>query len=142
MLLERVDPFLSEFDRMTRHAFGTLDGVGMPMDVIRRPDELVVTVDLPGVAADAIGLTVENSVLTITAERRSQHGEEDQVLTQERFDGTISRRLRVPQWVDAEAVTAECVDGVLTVHLPVAEASKPRRIDVAVGSARTQQIES
>lgn len=134
MLLERVDPFLSEFDRLARHAFGALDGVGMPMDVIRRPDELVVTVDLPGVAAEAIGVTVENHVLTITAERRSQHSEDDQVVTQERFDGTISRRLRVPEWVDAEGVTAACVDGVLSVHLPLAEKAKPRRIEVGVSA--------
>ncbi|HEU5033527.1 MAG TPA: Hsp20/alpha crystallin family protein [Mycobacteriales bacterium] len=142
MLLERVDPFLAEFDRLTQRAFGGVDGIGMPMDVIRRADELVVTVDLPGVASDKMSLTVENHVLTIAAERRGGYGDGDQLLAQERFDGTISRRLRVPDWVDAEAVTADYVDGVLTVHLPLAEKAKPRRIEVSVGKAQQAQIES
>src|SRR3954471_7786922 len=107
MLLERLDPFLAEFDRLTPHTFGTADGVGLPMDVIRRGEELVVRVDLPGVPADSINLTVENHVLTISAERRARYGENDNVLTQERFDGVISRRLRVPDWVDAESVAAD-----------------------------------
>jgi len=138
MLLERFDPFLAEFDRLTQHTFGSADGVGMPMDVLRHGEELVVRVDLPGVAADKINVTVENRVLTIAAERRSSYGEGDQILTQERFDGVISRRLRVPEWVDADTVTAEYVDGVLTVHLPLAEKAKPRRIEVTGGTTQTQ----
>ena len=138
MLLERFDPFLAEFDRLTQRTFGTSDGVGLPMDVVRRGEELVVRVDLPGVPADKINLTVENAVLTISAERRATYGEGDQVLAQERFDGVISRRLRVPDWVDADAVTADYADGVLTVTLPLAEKAKPRRIEIGTGSRQTQ----
>ena len=138
MLLERFDPFLAEFDRLTQRTFGSADGVGLPMDVLRRGEELVVRVDLPGVAADKINLTVENHVLTITAERRASYGEGDQILAQERFDGAISRRLRVPDWVDSDTVTADYTDGVLTVHLPLAEKAKPRRIEVNGGSAQSQ----
>ena len=136
MLLDRVDPFLAEFDRLTQRAFGTADGVGLPMDIIRRGDELIVHVDLPGVPNDKINLMVENHVLTISAERRSAYGEGDKVLAQERFDGTITRRLRVPDWVDAEAVKASYADGVLTVSLPLAEKAKPRRIQVDGAAAQ------
>jgi HSP20 family protein len=130
MLLERFDPFIAEFDKLTQRTFGTADGVGLPMDVIHRDDALVVRADLPGVAADSINVTLENRMLTITAERRAAYGEGDNVLLQERFDGEISRRLRVPEWVDADAVAADYVDGVLTVRLPLAERAKPRRITV------------
>ena len=130
MLLERFDPFLSEFDRLTQRAFGAAGGVALPMDIVRRGEELVVRVDLPGVPEDQINLTVENHVLTISAERRAAYGEGDQVLAQERFDGVITRRLRVPEWVDAETVSANYTDGVLTVTLPLAEKAKPRRIQV------------
>lgn len=141
MLLERFDPFLAEFDRLTQRTFGTAGGVGLPMDVIRRGEELVVRVDLPGVQSDKIDLTVENHILTISAERRAAYGEGDNVLTQERFDGVISRRLRVPEWVDTDAVSADYTDGVLTVTLPLAEKAKPRRIEI--GAAQTQtSIES
>jgi len=138
MLLDKVDPFLAEFDRLAQRSFGLLDGVGLPMDVIRHNDELIVTVDLPGVTPDKISLTVENRVLTISAERRSKYGEGTQILTQERFDGTISRRLRVPDWVNAESVTADYVDGVLTVHLPLAEQAKPRHVQISVGTPQAQ----
>lgn len=136
MLLERFDPVLAEFDRLTQRAFGTADGVGLPMDIVRRGEELVVRVDLPGVPSDKIDLTVENHVLTISAERRASYGDNDQVLAQERFDGVITRRLRVPEWVDSEAVSADYTDGVLTVTLPLAEKAKPRRIDVNTSAAQ------
>jgi HSP20 family protein len=144
MLLDRLDPFVAEFDRLTQRAFGTADGagLGLPMDVLRHGEELVVKVDLPGVPADKIGLTVENQVLTITAERRADYAEGTQVLAQERFDGTITRRLRVPEWVDAESVTADYTDGVLTVHLPLAEKAKPRRIQINTGAAQHAELNS
>jgi HSP20 family protein len=141
MLLERVDPYLAEFDRLTQRVLGTTQGAGLPMDVIRRGDELVISLDVPGAAADKIGITLENQVLTISAERRPNYGETDAVLAQERFEGTVSRRVRIPDWVNAENVTAEYVDGVLTVRLPLADKAKPRQIQVTTG-ASAQQIEA
>ncbi|HVT64375.1 MAG TPA: Hsp20/alpha crystallin family protein [Mycobacteriales bacterium] len=141
MLLERFDPFLAEFDRLAQRTLGTADGVGLPMDIVRSGDDLVVHMDLPGVKADEVKITLENRTLTISAQRRSAYAEGDQVLIQERFDGEISRRVRVPEWVDAEAVAADYVDGVLTVRLPLAERAKPRVIAVN-GTSATAQIES
>ena len=138
MLLDRFDPFLAEFDRITQRALGTTEGAGMPLDVLRRKDELVVRFDLPGVPADKIGLTVENHTLTVTAERHAGYGDTEQVLVQERFDGTMTRRLRIPDWVDGEAVEADYHDGVLSVRLPLAEKAKPRRIEVRSGTSQTQ----
>lgn len=138
MLLERMDPFLAEFDRLTQRTLGIANGVGLPMDVIRRADELLVTVDLPGVASDQITIDLENHVLTISAERHATYGEDDQVLLQERFDGAVSRRLRVPDWVDTDQVSATHVDGVLTVRLPLADRAKPRRIEVAGADKQTE----
>jgi len=141
MLLERIDPFLAEFDRLTQRTFGTTDGVGLPMDVIRHEEALEVRVDLPGIAHDSIEVTLDNRLLTINAERRAAYPEGAQLVLQERFDGAISRRLRVPDWVDAEAVKADYVDGVLSVMLPLAERAKPRRITIA-GTAEQSAIES
>ncbi|HWB68171.1 MAG TPA: Hsp20/alpha crystallin family protein [Mycobacteriales bacterium] len=141
MLLERIDPFLAEFDRMSKHVLGSADG-GAAMDVIRRGDELVVRFDLPGVAVDAIGVTVENRTLTVAAERHTVYGEGDQLLLQERFDGTVTRRLRIPEWVDGARVDADYVDGVLTVRLPLAEQAKPRKIEVRPGEPARTAIDS
>ncbi|HWA67757.1 MAG TPA: Hsp20/alpha crystallin family protein [Mycobacteriales bacterium] len=134
MLLERFDPFLAEFDRVAQRTLGTADGIGLPMDIVRSGDDLVVRMDLPGVVEQDISITLENRTLTIAAPRRTAYGEGDQVLLQERFDGEISRRVRVPEWVDGEAVTADYNAGVLTVHLPLAERAKPRTITVGAGA--------
>lgn len=141
MLLERFDPFLAEFDRLAQRTLGTADGVGLPMDIVRSGDDLIVRMDLPGVKADDVKITLENRTLTIGAQRRTTWAEGDQVLVQERFDGEISRRVRVPEWVDAEAVAADYVDGVLTVRLPLAERAKPRVISVN-GATTPAVIES
>jgi HSP20 family protein len=141
MLLERFDPFLAEFDRIAQRTLGTADGVGLPMDVVKSGDDLIVRMDLPGVKADDVKITLENRTLTISAQRRTTWADGDQVLVQERFDGEISRRVRVPEWVDGDAVAADYADGVLTVRLPLAERAKPRVI--AVNGASTQaEIES
>jgi len=137
MLLDRFDPFLAEFDRLAARALGP-DTAAMPMDVVRQGDELVVRFDLPGVASDKISLTVENHTLTVAAERHASYGEGEQVLVQERFDGTTTRRLRVPDWVDGERVSADYVDGVLCVRLPLAEQAKPRRVEIRTGTSTPQ----
>ena len=131
-----ADPFLAEFDRLAQQVFGTAEGAGMPVDVTRRGDELVVRFDVPGVRGDAISLSLENHVLSVTATRHAEYGEDEKVLVQERFDGTMTRRIRVPEWVDAERVAAEHADGVLTVVLPVAEQAKPRKIEIRSTSSQ------
>jgi len=137
-MLVSADPFVAEFDRLAQQVFGTADGAGMPVDVVRRRDALLIRFDVPGVDRDSIGLTLESHVLTVTAERHARYGDEEKVLVQERFDGTMTRRLRVPDWVDGERVSADCSDGVLTVLLPVAERAKPRRIEIRPGAAGEQ----
>ena len=136
-----ADPFLAEFDRLAQQVFGTAEAAGMPVDVTRRGDDLVVRFDVPGVRGEDITLSLENHVLTVTATRHAQYGEGEKVLVQERFDGTMTRRLRVPEWVDGERVSAEHGDGVLTVVLPVAEQAKPRKIEIRP-TATQQSISS
>jgi HSP20 family protein len=134
-MLVNNDPFLAEFDRLAQQVFGAGgDGVGMPIDVVRRGDGLVVCVDVPGVPAGSIGLDLDDHVLTITAERHAAYGEDTTILAQERFDGTMTRRLRVPDWVDTERVTADHADGVLTISLPIAEKARPRKISIQASS--------
>jgi len=137
MLLERFDPFLAEFDRLTNRAFSA-EGGTLPMDVVRHGEDLVIRVDLPGVPADKIGITVENQTLTLSVERHPTYGDGEQVLLQERFDGTMTRRLRIPDWADAEAITADYADGVLTLTLKVAEKARARRVEVRMTPTQAQ----
>ena len=109
--------------------------MSFPMDAYRRGDEFRVELDLPGVDADSIDLTVEQSVLTVRAERRFQPQENDEVVVSERPQGTFSRQLILSQTLDAENLRAEYVDGVLRLTIPVAERAKPRKIEIERGSS-------
>src|ERR1700739_1331618 len=69
-MLMRTHPF-RELDRFTQQVFGTTARpAAMPMDAYRHGDSFYIHLDLPGVDADSIGLTVETKVLTGRAERR------------------------------------------------------------------------
>ena len=68
-MLMRTDPF-RELDRFTQQVFGTAARpAAMPMDAYRHGDSFYIHLDLPGVDADSIGLTVEQNVLTVRADR-------------------------------------------------------------------------
>ncbi|HLG91845.1 MAG TPA: Hsp20/alpha crystallin family protein [Acidimicrobiales bacterium] len=136
-MLVRFDPF-RELDRLAQQVWGGLGRFGaMPMDVWRRGDRLVASFDLPGVPADSIHLTVEDNVLTVSAERKEQPAEEAEVLVAERPQGSFSRQLLLADGLDTDKIEARYDNGVLTVEIPVAEHAKPRRIEIHTdGAAR------
>ncbi len=145
-MLMRTDPF-RELDRLTQQFFGGTPGTWskpatMPLDAYRNGDEFVVHFDLPGVAPDSIDLQVEQNVLTVRAERRPVHTADDvQTVLSERPLGVFSRQLFLSDTLDAEHIDAGYDAGVLTLRIPVAERSKPRKIQVNAADDR-QKIEA
>lgn len=141
-MLMRTDPF-RELDRVAQQVFGTnARPVAMPIDAFRQGDEFVVTFDLPGVAADSIDLTVERNVLTVHAERRRSADDGVELIVGERPTGTFSRQLFLAETLDTERLSADYVDGVLTVRLPVKEQAKPRRVNVSSGHTDRTSIDA
>ena len=139
-MLMRTDPF-RDFDRLAEAVFGTQSRpVSMPMDAYRHGDVFVVALDLPGVEADSIDLTVERNVLTIHAERRPTIAEDAERVVGERTYGTFSRQLFLGDTLDAEHLTAQYDDGVLTIRIPVAEQAKPRRIEIDRSHKQQHQL--
>ena len=130
-MLMRWDPF-NELDRLTE---GVLGGrrPSIPMDALRREGELVVHFDLPGVDPQSIELTVQDKVLTVTAERGFEPRADDEVLVAERPAGTFARRLFLGDQLDLDNLNASYDAGVLTVTIPVVEAAKPRKIEISSG---------
>ncbi|MFL6115716.1 MAG: Hsp20/alpha crystallin family protein [Catenulispora sp.] len=132
------DPF-REFDRLAGQMFGTAAGGGvgtlaMPMDVYRSGDHFVLHCDLAGVDPGSVQVDVDNRVLTIRAERTPRTDAEVQWLRRERATGTFERRLTLGDGLDLDKVAATWQDGVLTLTIPVAEAAKPRRIEISTGT--------
>ena len=136
-MLMRTDPF-RELDRLTQQVFGTQGTMArpsaMPMDAWRDGDTFVVELDLPGVSPDSIDLDVERNVVTVRAERANRN-ENIEMLAAERPRGVFSRQLVVGDTLDTDNITASYDAGVLTLKIPVAEKSKPRKITIGGGNA-------
>ncbi len=104
------------------------------MDLIEVADHYVLRADLPGMAHEDVKIEVEDTVLTLSGERaRDPREGHDGFFRLERPTGAFSRTLTLPQGVDADAISASFVDGVLEVSIPKPEQSKPRRIEIARG---------
>src|ERR1700759_4354750 len=113
--------------------------MAMPMDAYRKDDSFLLQLDLPGVTPDSIDLTVEDNVLTISAERPAPARSDGvESVIAERTFGTSTRQVFLGKTLDSERIEASYEGGVLTVAIPVAEQAKPRRIEVAVGSDQKQ----
>jgi len=144
MALVRSDPF-RDVDRLFQQLWGEQGGNGsraltMPMEAYRKDDSFLIRLDLPGVSADAVELTVEENVLTIKAERPAPPASERvEVVIAERPYGTFTRQVFLGTNLDTEHIRAEYEAGVLTLAIPVAEHAKPRRIEVT-GRGDHQQL--
>ncbi|HET8738957.1 MAG TPA: Hsp20/alpha crystallin family protein [Acidimicrobiia bacterium] len=129
-MLMRFDPF-AEFDRLTRQMWDGDRVNYMPVDAYRKDDRFYIHVDLPGVDPDSIDVTVEKDTLTISAERRWERGEDEQVLINERPMGTFTRQFFLGESLDTDNIEAGYDHGVLTLAIPIAETAKPRKIAVS-----------
>lgn len=133
MLLTSIDPFVQEFerqfDRLARQATQG-NGAVMPMDGIRRADDVVLRFDLPGIDPDSIEVTVDRGVLSVTARREEEFGEDERVFVRERVMGAFTRRVYLSEHLDADAIEAGYNNGVLAVRIPVLERAKPRKVAI------------
>src|SRR5262249_58705544 len=97
------------------------------VDVHEKPHRFVVTADLPGVEGKDIEVTADKGVLTIKGERRSEKkSSKDGYESVERATGTFLRRFTLPESVDAEAIKASHVNGVLALSIPKRPTAQPR----------------
>ena len=95
----------------------------------------------PGVDPSSVEITTERNVLTITAERRPEYQQAQNVLVAERPQGSFTRQLQLGDTVDSENVEATYADGVLHLRLPITQAAQRRRIEVQTGGGGERQIE-
>jgi HSP20 family protein len=141
MLLTSFDPFVTDFDRIVQRTFGWADGNGgarsaLPMDIIRRDDEVVLKVDLPGADPESIEVTTDRGVLTISASKVEEYTESERPVLRERRTGSFTRKIRLAETVDAGKVEAAYDNGVLSVVLPLQEQAKPRKVEIKRSGAQ------
>jgi HSP20 family protein len=100
------------------------------VDIIEKPDELLLLADVPGAKAEGIDIHYERGELTLTARVDERQPEEGNWVLREYGVGDFVRTFQVGEGIDAAKIKAEVTGGVLTLHLPKAEAAKTRRIAV------------
>jgi HSP20 family protein len=104
----------------------------LPVDVTEVENAYRIVTSLPGVSADHISISLEDDVLTISAEipAPALANENTRTLLQERRFGQFSRSLRLPQLIDQDNVEAVYEAGVLTLTLPKLPEAQPKQIQV------------
>jgi len=94
---------------------------------------LEITAELPGVKQEDIDVHVEDGVLTLSGEKRSEKSDEQRGYS-ERSYGRFERTITLPPNVDEDACRADFRDGVLTITVPrAAEKQRGRKIPLGGG---------
>ena len=141
MTIVRYEPwallnrFQQQFDRAVGESADGADSASVSwiphVDVREEAERFVVVADLPGVEGKDIEVTADKGVLTVKGERRSEKKSSEEGFERvERASGTFLRRFTLPESVDAEAIKATHVNGVLELSIPKRPQEQPRRISV------------
>lgn len=103
------------------------------VDIRETENALVLKADLPEMKLEDLDIRLENGTLTLKGERKFEKKEEDRGYHRiERSYGSFVRAFSLPEYADAENVSADYKDGVLTVTVPKKEVAKPRAIKVNI----------
>ncbi|HEX6808699.1 MAG TPA: Hsp20/alpha crystallin family protein [Gemmatimonadaceae bacterium] len=123
-----------EIDRLFDDVVGSASTRWTPaVDVRETEKSLAIDVELPGIKPENVEVDVENGVLSITGEKRSERTNEEKGRYHmvERSYGSFFRSFQLPAGVDESQIKASFHDGVLTVDIPKAALPQPRKIEIA-----------
>ncbi|ADD44096.1 Hsp20/alpha crystallin family protein [Stackebrandtia nassauensis] len=135
----------NEFDRLIAETFGRVEPVFTPpADVSTQGNDVVIALDVPGVAPEDVDVTLEGRFLKITGTRASaQVAEGDRYLARGRFEGSFARTYRVPEGTTPEQVSATVDNGQLIVRVADVTKPEPQPQKIAVTrAAESQALES
>lgn len=133
-----------EIDRLFEDAYGEggRSGWSPSVNVREAQDAVLLEMELPGIPPDAVDISIENDMLTVSGqknEERREGEEEGRYYLVERRYGTFSRSFSLPPNVDHEKVKAQFDNGLLTIRIPRDALPQPRRIQIdASGSGKRE----
>ena len=130
-LRDQLRRLLLHFEEMRAAAPPTPGSWLPPVDLYEMDEAVVVRLELPGVAASAVRITILDGTLKIegtkeTATPTAPTDEQDKPLRYlclERTSGTFSRRVQLKWAIDLAHITAKLSNGLLEIRLPKAQAS-------------------
>ena len=105
-------------------------GAFPPINVFRKGDDFLIVAEVPGVKKADLDVQVKGRTIRISGVKAVAYPERAGVHRRERLGGRFDRALALPIEIDADAVQAECRDGLLALLLPRAAQDKPKTIAV------------
>ncbi|MGE0042133.1 MAG: Hsp20/alpha crystallin family protein [Vicinamibacterales bacterium] len=132
MAFARWDPLrdmLAIQHRLERLAAAGPQGWMPAVDLCETADAFLITAELPGLAREQIRIELHDGRLTLQG-RRDSRAPCEQYHQVERGHGEFARTFALPPTVDAAGITADLANGVLTIVVPKAPGSSPRRVAV------------
>ncbi len=106
------------------------------MDLVETTDHYVLRADLPGLSDEDVNIQLQDSVLTVSGERKAENGQQQEGYYRlERASGAFSRSLTLPEGVDPDGVKAKFDRGVLEITIPKPVQKKPRQVRISVSHA-------
>ena len=131
--------FQTEVNRLLDSFFGRTVPVNggrawtPPADLYETKDDLILTMELPGVRDKDVTVSITGDLLSVKGERRFEHDDKEQHrLHGERVYGAFERLVQLPMPVQTDKVKASYRDGVLEIRLPKVEEIKPKEIKVDI----------
>ena len=111
-----------------------MDGIWYPaVDIQEDKDAYHVVLELPGLSKDDVQISLEDGVLTVKGEKKTEQEEkEGDYHYYERRFGKFERMFRINSEIKQDQIDASFKDGVLTIELPKAETAKPKQIAINV----------
>ena len=132
MTLQRIDPF-RDFWQWDTPAGLVRRNIAPRARAAPSDDSIVVRASLPGFKAENIEVSVDDGVLSISAETEAiADADGEGYLLRERRSGKFRRALKLPDTVDVDQAESTYANGVITITLPKTEARKPKRLEVKV----------
>ena len=133
-LRDEMDRLLNEFYGKVMPTTETYEGDWYPaMDITETDNEVIATLELPGLKREDIKVSVNNDILTVSGEKKQEKTEENENIHRvERTYGYFKRSVALPVEVDTNKVKAVYKDGVLKVTMPKLEEKKTKEIPVQV----------
>jgi HSP20 family protein len=99
------------------------------VDICENEGGFLLVMDIPGIAPDAVDITVHNGVLTVQGERKTD-AQATKSSIKERWQGQFTRRFSLPEGVEADEIAAKIEHGVLALNIPKSTVDEPRKITV------------
>lgn len=136
--LEEMEKRLSTYLRQPSRPEGDKEAMTVAewsplVDISEDDTEYLVKAELPEVKKEDVKLVVQDNVLSISGERKSEKEEKGKKYHRiERAYGSFMRSFTLPEDADGTKVAAEYKEGILKVHVPKSEKAKPKSIEVKV----------